>query len=83
MMQEPLEDLVKGILFQVAPELEGEEIDPNEPFREQFEIDSMDFLNLMIGLNKVTGIEIPEEDYPQLESLSGCVAYLKRRKSQK
>lgn len=83
MMQEPLEDLVKGILFQVAPELEGEEIDPNEPFREQFEIDSMDFLNLMIGLNKATGIEIPEEDYPQLESLSGCVAYLKRRKSQK
>ena len=82
MTQEPFEDLVKHVFFQVAPELEGEEVDPNEPFREQFEFDSMDFLNLVIGLNKATGIEIPEEDYPQLETLSGCVAYLKRRKAQ-
>ncbi|MXN64032.1 acyl carrier protein [Stappia sp. GBMRC 2046] len=82
MTQEQSEDLVKRILFQVAPELEGEDVDPDEPFREQFEIDSMDFLNLVIGLNKETGIEIPEEDYPKLETLSGCVAYLNQRKGQ-
>ncbi len=70
--------LVTDVLFSVAPDLEGETIAPDETFRDQFEIDSMDFLNFMIALSKETGRNIPEADYPQLETLSGCVAYLQR-----
>lgn len=74
-----LNELVKRALFDVAPDLEGEIIDPEIPFREQFEFDSMDFLNFIIGLHQASGVEIPEADYPQLASLNDCVSYLKAR----
>ena len=79
MTEEKLEALVKHILFQVAPELEGEAVDPAEPFRDQFEIDSMDFLNFVVGLNKATGVPISEEDYPRLETLEGCIGFLEEK----
>ncbi len=71
--------LVQSALFAVAPDLEGETVGPDVPFRDQFEIDSMDFLNFVIALHKATGIEIPERDYPKLESLDKAVAYLKAK----
>lgn len=70
-------DLVKQTLLSVAPDLEGETVDPDQTFREQFEIDSMDFLNFVVGLNKRTGVEIPEADYPKLQSAAGAVDYLR------
>jgi acyl carrier protein len=72
-----LAELVKSTLIKVAPDLEGEEFAADEAFREQFEVDSMDLLNFVIALHKTTGIDIPERDYPKLETLSGCIAYLK------
>lgn len=74
-----LSDLVARSLYAVAPDIEGEPIDPNKSFRSQFEIDSMDFLNFVIGLHKATGLEIHERDYPDLQSLSGAVAFLRQR----
>ena len=74
-----LSDIVTSCLFGVAPDLEGQVIDPDEPFREQFEIDSMDFLNFIIALHKETGIDIPEKDYPKLETLAGCLRYLQAK----
>jgi len=69
--------LVKASLFSVAPDLEGEAIDPDVPFRDQFEFDSMDFLNFIIDLHRRTGIAVAEPDYSQLASLAGAVRYLK------
>ncbi len=82
-MTEDFEGVVKDALFSVAPDLEGEKIDPDKTFRDQFEIDSIDFLNFVIRLSKASGIDIPEEDYPELESLQDAVAYLCRRKGSK
>ena len=45
-------------------------------FREQADLDSMDFMNFVVGLGKDLGLEIPEADFPQLSTLDGCVAYL-------
>jgi acyl carrier protein len=72
-------DLVARSLYAVAPDIDGEAIDPDKSFRAQFEIDSMDFLNFVIGLHKATGVEILERDYPDLQSLSGAVAFLRDR----
>lgn len=74
-----LTDLVARSLYAVSPDIEGEPIDPDTPFRSQFEIDSMDFLNFVIGLHKATGVEILERDYPNLQTLSGAVAFLRAR----
>lgn len=70
-------DLVQQTLFSVAPDLEGEPLDPQRTLHDQFEIDSMDFLNFLIGLNKSTGVEIPDTDQEQLATPAGAVAYLK------
>jgi acyl carrier protein len=40
------------------------------------DLDSMDFLDIVMELRKQHGIEVPEEDYPQLASLDSCAHYL-------
>lgn len=79
MNDQEISELVKRALFEVAPDLEDEIIDPDTPFRDQFEFDSMDFLNFVIGIHQVTGVEIPEADYPQLTSLKDSISYLRAR----
>lgn len=66
-------------LRQIAPEAEPGGLDDNVEFREQFDIDSMDFLNFVTGLHSRTGVDVPEEDYAQLATLAGCIAYLVRQ----
>jgi acyl carrier protein len=68
--------IVKDALYAVAPDLESEPIDPDLPFNLQFEFDSMDFLNFVIGLNRATGLALPEKDYPRLTTLASASAYL-------
>lgn len=76
MTSEALADLVKQSLFDVAPDLAGEEIDSDIRFNEQFEFDSMDFLNFLAALHRKTGLELPEKDYQRLTTLGSAVDYL-------
>ena len=63
-------------LTAVAPEIDPKSIEPGVSFRDQFDLDSMDFLNFVIALHKKLGIDIPEADYPRLYTLDKAVAYL-------
>ena len=60
----------------IAPEADPKNIRPDENLREALDIDSFDFLNLLIALHGRLGIEIPESDYSQLTTLSELVRYL-------
>lgn len=66
-------------LAAIAPEVEEAEIDDDEDFRDQFDFDSMDFLNFAIALSKEFSLDIPEKDYPKLSSLDSALAYLKEK----
>jgi acyl carrier protein len=79
MSREEIADLVRGALTSVAPESESQPIEPDAEFRDQMDVDSMDFLNFIIALHAATGIDVPEQDYPQLASLNGCIDYLAAR----
>ena len=68
--------IMRDVLHQVAPEADLEEVGPEEMMAEALDLDSMDFLNFMIGLHERTGVEIPELDYPQVATVEGCAAYL-------
>jgi acyl carrier protein len=70
---------VLDVLGGIAPDADLAAIDPGESLREQLDLDSMDFLNFAIGLNRQLGVEIPEADYPKLASLDGAVAYLQAK----
>ena len=52
------------------------ELDPDAPFRDQFEMDSLDFLNFVLALEKEHGVKIPEVRYPRCASLAGARAVL-------
>jgi acyl carrier protein len=79
MTDNEIKALVLRVLGDIAPEAELEQIDPTIELREQFDLDSMDILNLMIGIHEATGVDIPEADYPQMASLNGSVSYLRSR----
>ena len=62
------------LLGEIAPEADLAALSPDVSFRDQLDLDSMDFLNFVISLHKAFHIEIPESDYPKYTTLSGCLA---------
>jgi acyl carrier protein len=76
MTRDEIKNTVLRILGGIAPEADLTLIKPQVSFREQLDIDSMDFLNFAIGLSKELGVEVPEADYPKGASLNGCVEYV-------
>jgi acyl carrier protein len=76
MNEQELHDIVIRALTEVAPEIDPAGIEPGTDLAEQLDIDSMDFLNVIVAVHEQTGIEIPERDYPKLSTLEDAVAYL-------
>jgi acyl carrier protein len=74
--QDEAMDIMRDALRQVAPEADLGDVAPEDDMAATLDLDSMDFLNFMIGLHERTGIEIPELDYPQLATVEKCAAYL-------
>lgn len=77
--EEEIRRAVGLALSTVAPEVDLDAIDPSKDLRDQIDLDSVDFMNFVIGLHKELGIEIPDADVPKLGTLNGCVAYLTSR----
>ncbi|PWI34142.1 phosphopantetheine-binding protein [Vibrio albus] len=71
--------IIADALKHIAPEIEMDEIDQNEDLREECDLDSMDFLNLLASLKKTTGVSIPENDYPKVRSYNQLLNYLQER----
>lgn len=63
-------------LLEVAPDVDAGAVDPARSFHEQLDIDSVDFLNFVLTVEKKLGIHVPETDYPRLSTLDGAVTYL-------
>jgi acyl carrier protein len=68
--------LVASVLAGIAPEADLSTVGESADLREALDLDSMDFLNFIIGLSQGSGVSIPEADYPQLFTLQGIVRYL-------
>ena len=67
---------VQQILSDIAQDEDMTTLDPAIPFREQIELDSMDFLDIVMELRKRFKIQVPEEDYSKLVSMDSTVEYL-------
>jgi acyl carrier protein len=75
-----LDDVTRRVLdalVRVAPEIDPANVPPDAALRDEYDIDSMDFLNFVIGLHETFGIDIPEADYPALATLAGAVRYVR------
>jgi acyl carrier protein len=76
MNEQAVRALAAEVLAGIAPEADLATVGANEDLREALDLDSMDFLNLVIGLAQRTGRTIPEADYPRLFTLAGMAGYL-------
>ena len=63
----------------VAPEVDADKLAPARRLRDQVDLDSMDWLNVIVGLHERFGVEIPETDYARLGSLDSICSYLLQR----
>jgi acyl carrier protein len=79
MTKEQIRATVLEIIAQIIPDEDLSNLKGDIPLREQVELDSMDFLDIIMELRKRYGIEVPENDYMQLATLDGSVAYLEPR----
>jgi acyl carrier protein len=70
---------VLDILADIAPDEDLSHLKEDVPFREQLELDSMDFLDIVMELRKRYRIQIPETEYPELVSMGSTVRYLEPR----
>jgi acyl carrier protein len=72
----PVREIILRILGHIAPEASIDSLDPNRSFHDQIEIDSIDFLRLMMELEKELKVTIFDFDYPKLSTLKGCERYI-------
>jgi acyl carrier protein len=68
--------LILELIHESMPTEDLSDVDPDIPLRDQLELDSVDFLNIIMELQMRYGIEIPEDDFIELTTLNRCVAYL-------
>jgi acyl carrier protein len=76
MNQAEIKTEIIDILADIAPDEDLSGLKPDVPLREQLELDSMDFLDIVMELRKRHRVQIPEDDYVHLSSLNSTAAYL-------
>jgi hypothetical protein len=74
--REAIKQAIFDALGAIAPEADLGALVPGQPIRDQLDIDSFDFLNVIIKLHQQLGVEIPETDYARLATLDGALDYL-------
>ncbi len=76
MTRDNIKDLILEIIADIDEDAEFETLQADQPLRDQLDLDSMDFLDIVMELRKRHQLQIPEDDYPQLATLNSCVNYL-------
>ncbi|OFZ72263.1 MAG: phosphopantetheine-binding protein [Betaproteobacteria bacterium RBG_16_64_9] len=79
MDDQELKKRVLTVLKSIAPEVDEAELVSDRPLRSQVDLDSMDWLNVLIGIHQDLAIDIPEADYAKLVTLDDLVAYCAKR----
>lgn len=78
MTDQEIVQAIKDIIADISDEDDGlDELEYEKRLRDQLDLDSMDFLDIVLELRKRYSVEVPEEDYPELATLKSCVEYLR------
>jgi acyl carrier protein len=78
MTQDDIRGEVLSVLTTIAPEVEADEIRDDVLLREQVDLDSMDWLNFLVGVHKRLNVDIPESAYKSLRTLTDVVRYVEQ-----
>jgi acyl carrier protein len=81
MTREEVRSTMVTILGGIAPEVDLAAIRSDADLREELDIDSMDFLRIIVRIQEQLGVSVPESDYPLVRTLDGCVAYVMEKRA--
>jgi acyl carrier protein len=76
MTAEQIRQVILDILAKIAPDEDLSDLNDEVPFRDQMELDSMDFLDIVMELRKMYRVQIPEDEYENLITMNSTVTYL-------
>ena len=76
MKESEIRTSVVGVIKSIAPEVEEGELRADRPLRDQVDLDSMDWLNVLVAVHEKLKVDIPEADYRKLVTLNDIVGYL-------
>ena len=76
MTKDEVREVIVSILKDIAPDEDLSSLKDDAVLREQIDLDSMDFLDIVMELRKRFNIEVPESDYQELASMASCIQYL-------
>jgi len=76
MTPDEIREEIRDILENIAPDEDLTDLKDDVAFVDQLELDSMDFLDIVMELRKRHRVQIPEENYTELASMASTVAYL-------
>jgi len=83
MNDEQIKQAIIAIIAEIAPDEDTTDIDPAVRLRDQLDLDSMDFLDIVMELRKKYGVHVPDTDYQELATLDSCVNYLRDKMKDK
>ncbi|MEA3546974.1 MAG: acyl carrier protein [Thermodesulfobacteriota bacterium] len=79
MTRDEIKNVVIEIIQDIDEDSDMDNLQADQPLRDQLDLDSMDFLDIVMELRKRYKLQIPEADYPELATLDSCVNYLEPR----
>lgn len=79
MTKEQIQRTIIDQIVEVAPDIDENEIIPDKNIQRSLEIDSFDFLKILTALNEALGVEVPEADYSQVDTLEHMTDYFLKR----
>ena len=75
-VEQQVKRIILDIIAVIAPDADLSGVQSDVQLREQLDMDSMDFLDIVMELRKRYKVEVPKEDYPKLATLDSCAEYL-------
>ena len=76
MNRDDIKDALLEIIGDIDEEADLDALDADKPLRDQLDLDSMDFLDIVMELRKRYKLQIPEDEYPELITRNSCIKYL-------
>lgn len=76
MNRDAVKTAVKSIFHHIAPDIDFDALDLSRPLRDQVEMDSLDFYNVLVAIHKQLGVNVPDSVLLELNNLDGLLDYV-------
>lgn len=74
-----LESIIKTAISDIAPDADPDSLESDDDMRDELDLDSMDFLNIIVAVSQKSGVTIPESDYAQVLTMDTMCQYVEER----